>query len=197
MAETKKKSGVAGTIVFVILAAMVIVGVYLSLTRDKNKGGKFEAEVSVSDAGNLIAKDLATNYPGTAREVMKMYCRITQSLYSDDLSDKEIEQLVDQVRMLYADELLAENDRDTMLGLVRGEIKHYNSNKLSINSYNVAESGEITYFRNETPPRAIVNIYFTIKNEKDKSFERAYEEFVLIQDDYSHWKILGWRQTEE
>lgn len=196
MAETKKKSGIAGTIVFVALAALFVIGIYMSLTRNKNEG-KLEADVQISEASNLIAKDLKNSYPGTAREVMKLYCRITQCLYSDDLSDKEIEDLIDQLRMLYADELLAENDRDTMIGLARGEIKHYNSNTMTINSYNVEESGEITYFRNENPPRALIDVYFTIKNDKAKSFERAYEEFVLIEDDNSHWKILGWRLTEE
>lgn len=194
MAKTDKKSGIAGTIVFVALAAIVIFGIYLSLTRDKNKG-KFEANVDTSEASNLIAKDLKNSYPGTAREVMKLYCRITQCLYSDELSDDEIDKLIDQLRMLYAKDLLAENDRTMMIGLARGEIKHYNSNKMTINSYNVEESGEIEMFRDETPQRAIVDIYFTIKNDNDKSFDRAYEEFVLIEED-SKWKILGWRQTQ-
>lgn len=196
MADTRKKSGIAGTIVFVILAAIVVLGIYLSLTRDKNKGGKFEADVNISEASTLISRNLKSDYPGTAREVMKLYCRITQCLYSDELTDEEIEKLIDQLRMLYADDLLAANDRDMMIGLARGEIKHYNSNQLTINSYNVEESGEIQYFRTETPQRAIIDIYFTIKNDKDKSFERAYEEFVLIEEN-SKWKILGWRQTEE
>ena len=194
MAKTDKKSGIAGTIVFVALAAIVIFGIYLSLTRDKNKG-KFEANVDTSEASNLIAKDLKNSYPGTAREVMKLYCRITQCLYSDELSDDEIDKLIDQLRMLYAKDLLAENDRTMMIGLARGEIKHYNSNKMTINSYNVEESGEIEMFRDETPQRAIVDIYFTIKNDNDKSFDRAYEEFVLIEED-SKWKILGWRQIQ-
>lgn len=196
MAEPKQKAGVGGTIIAILIVAAFVVGVYLSITRNKNDG-KFEANVSSTEASTLIAKDLKKNYPGTAREVMKMYCRITQALYSEELSDSEIEKLIDQLRMLYSDELLAENERDTMIGLARGEIMHYRSNEMSINSYNVEESGEITYFRNETPQRAIVDIYFTIKQEKEKNFIRSYEEFVLTENEEGQWKILGWRLSEE
>lgn len=196
MAEPKKKAGIGGVIVVVIIVGAFLIGLYLTLTRGKNEG-KLEANVETSEVSTLLDKDLKNNYPGTVREVMKMYCRITQALYGEELEDDEIEGLIDQLRMLYADALLAENDRDTMIGLARGEIKHYNSNGMTINSYHVEESGEITYYRNDNPPRAIVDIYFTIKHEDDKSFERSYEEFVLTQNSDGQWKILGWRLSEE
>lgn len=194
MAE-KKKAGVGGTIFIVIMAAAVILGFYMMLTRNKDKG-TLEADVDISEASTLIARDLKKDYPGTAREVMKLYCRITQCLYSDELSDDQIEDLVDQIRGLYSDELLAANNREEMIGLARGEIKHYRSNNMTINSYNVCESADIVYYRTSKPYRAVLNIYFTIKTED--GFERAYEEFVLVEDETDgHWKIMGWRMAEE
>ena len=60
------------------------------------------------------------------------------------------------------------------------------------------ESGEIEMHRDEKPPRAIVNMYFTIKHEeKEIWFERSHEEFVLTQNSAGKWKIVGWRLTEE
>lgn len=194
MAKADKKSSLVGTIIFVVLVAAVVIGIYMSVTRSKDSNA-IEANVEVTEASTLISRDLKNNYPATVREVMKYYCRITQCLYSDELSDSEVEKLVDKIRELYSDELLKENDRDTMLGLARGEIKNYRSNKKTIQSYNVAESGEITYYRNETPARAVINIYFTIK--EDNYYVRAYEEFVLVQDSNENWKILGWRLSEE
>ena len=194
MADKEKKTGVLGTVVFVILLAAVVIGVYLTLNRNDDNG-KLEADVEISEVNTLMSRDLTTDYPATAREVMKLYCRITQCLYSEELEDDEIAALVDQIRALYADDLLAENDRDTMLGLARGEIKHYRSNNMVINSYNVAESAEIVYYRTSKPYRAVINIYFTVK--QDTAFTRAYEEFVLVEGDDGRWKILGWRQTEE
>lgn len=196
MAQKKKKSGIGGTIVFVLLVAAVIVGIYMSLTRDKNDG-KLEANVEVTEVSTLLNKDIANDYPGTVREVMKLYCRITQCLYSGAVSDDEAGRLIDQIRLLYSDELLAQNDQNTMVGMALGEIKRYKAAGQTINSYSVAESGEIKYYREETPARAIINIYFTIKNDKDKTFDRAYEEFVLTEDENSHWKIVGWRMAED
>ena len=195
MAQPKKKTSVGGTIVCIALAAAVIVGIYMSVTRNKQKNA-IEADANVTEATTLIARDLDKDYPATVREVMKYYCRITKCLYSDGVSESELTKLTDKLRALYTDELLEENDRTEMFGLIKTEIKNYEKAGTKIQSYNVAESGEITYYRSETPQRAVINIYFTLKQEKDSSFERAYEEFVLVQDDDARWKIMGWRLSE-
>ena len=195
MAQPKKKSSVGTTIVCIVFAAVLIVGVYLSLTRDKQKNA-IEADAEVAEVTTLISRDLDKDYPATVREVMKYYCRITKCIYSEELSDSQMTKLVDKLRGLYSDDLLAQNDRTEMIGLVKTEIKNYNTAETKIQSYNVAESGEITYYRNETPQRALIDIYFTLKN-KDGSIDRAYEEFVLIQDADSRWKIQGWRLSED
>ncbi|MBR5732890.1 MAG: hypothetical protein IKX80_05550 [Lachnospiraceae bacterium] len=197
MAQPKKKTSVGGTIVCIALAAAVIVGIYMSVTRNKQKNA-IEADADVTEATTLIARDLDKDYPATVREVMKYYCRITKCLYSDDVSESQLTRLVDKLRGLYTDELLGKNDRTEMIGLIKTEIKNYEKAGRTIQSYNVAESGEITYYRNETPQRAVINIYFTLKqNDKDSPFARAYEEFVLVQDENARWKIMGWRLSED
>ena len=195
MAQPKKKSSVGTTIVCILFAAVFIVGIYLSITRDKQKNA-IESDAEVTEVTTLISRDLEKDYPATVREVMKYYCRITKCIYSDELSDSQMTKLVDKLRALYSDDLLAKNDRTEMIGLVKTEIKNYKTAETKIQSYNVAESGEITYYRNETPQRALIDIYFTLKN-KDGSFDRAYEEFVLIQDADGRWKIQGWRLSED
>ena len=187
MAQVKKKSSVGGTIVFILILAVVFVGVYLAINRGRNTTSA-EVDVSVSDADKLIARDLKTDYPATVREVLVYYSKITKCLYSDDVSDSQLIELTDKIRGLYSDELLEQNDRTEMIGLIRGEIKKYQANNMSIQSYNVEESGEIVHYKNENPPRAVVDVYFTIKhNEKERYFDRAYEEFVLVQDDDYRW----------
>ena len=195
MAKSTKKAGVGGTIVVVLIIAAFIVGLYMMLTRSKDEKTKLEPNVKVSEATTLIDRDLKKDYPGTAREVMKFYCKITQCLYNNELSDSEIEKLVDQLRGIYSDELLEKNERDMMVGLVRGEIKHYRSNDMTINSYNIAESGEIVYDRTSVPQKCAVDIYLTTKSGNE--FYRSYETFYLYEDDDKHWKILGWEITEE
>ncbi|MBO7353420.1 MAG: hypothetical protein J6X17_09040 [Lachnospiraceae bacterium] len=195
MAQTKKKSSLGATIVGILFGAVFIVGIYLTVTRGRQQNA-IEADAEVSEANTLISRDLEKDYPATVREVMKYYCRITKCLYSDGVSEVQLTELTDKLRELYTDDLLAANDRTEMIGLIKTEIKNYEKAGSKIQSYNVAESGEIKYYRNETPQRAIINIYFTIKQEKDNSFDRAYEEFVLVQDAKDRWKIMGWRMAE-
>ena len=195
MAQTKKKSSLGATIVGILFGAVFIVGIYLTVTRGRQQNA-IEADAEVSEANTLISRDLEKDYPATVREVMKYYCRITKCLYSDGVSEVQLTELTDKLRELYTDDLLAANDRTEMIGLIKTEIKNYEKAGSKIQSYNVAESGEIKYYRNETPQRAIINIYFTIKQEKDHSFDRAYEEFVLVQDAKDRWKIMGWRMAE-
>ena len=195
MAQTKKKSSLGVTIVGILFGAVFIVGIYLTVTRGREQNA-IEADAEVSEANTLISRDLEKDYPATVREVMKYYCRITKCLYSDGVSEVQLTELTDKLRELYTDDLLAANDRTEMIGLIKTEIKNYEKAGSKIQSYNVAESGEIKYYRNETPQRAIINIYFTIKQEKDNSFDRAYEEFVLVQDAKDRWKIMGWRMAE-
>lgn len=190
----KSKLGIGGTIVLLVLFAALVVGLYLMLTRDKDEG-KLEADVDVSEYSTLKQRSLVTNYPQTAREVVKMYCRITKCLYNEDLTESQIEDLVDMLRMLYSEELLAENPREDMIGLVKGDIQSYKKFERTINSYSIDDSGDIVYVRTTKPAKASVNIYFTIK--AGSAFERAYEEILLVEQAENVWKILGWRQSDD
>ncbi|MBR4725389.1 MAG: hypothetical protein IK071_06360 [Lachnospiraceae bacterium] len=190
----KSKLGLGGTIVLLVLFAALVVGLYLMLTRDKDEG-KLEADVDVSEYSTLKQRSLVTNYPQTAREVVKMYCRITKCLYNEDLTESQIEDLVDMLRMLYSEELLAENPREDMIGLVKGDIQSYKKFERTINSYSIDDSGDIVYVRTTKPAKASVNIYFTIK--AGSAFERAYEEILLVEQAENVWKILGWRQSDD
>ena len=190
----KKKAGIGGTIVVVVILAALVIGFYLMLTRDK-RDGKLESDVDVTDAATLLSRDLGKNYPQTAREVVKYYCRITKSLYSEDLSDKQIEQLVDMLRLLFSDELLEQNPKDNMLEFVKGDIRKYKNNKRTITSYSIDESGDIIYIRTTKPAKATLNIYFTIK--EGGYFERAFEEVKLYEAEENVWKILGWQESKD
>ena len=190
----KSKMGIGGTIVMVILFVIVVVGIYLMITRTKNEG-KLESNVDITEYSTLKQRNLITNYPQTAREVVKLYCRITKCLYNEELSDSQIEELVDMLRMLYSSELLDENPREDMIGLVKGDIQSYKKFERTINSYSIDDSGDIVYVRTTKPAKATVNMYFTIK--AGSAFERAYEEILLVEENENIWKILGWRQSED
>ncbi|MBO4510790.1 MAG: hypothetical protein J5718_05545, partial [Lachnospiraceae bacterium] len=89
MATNKKKSPL-GTIVFMVLFAAVVIGIYFAITRNKDNSSTKEIPAETSEADTLIKKDLDWEYPATPREVLKLYCRITKCLYNDDLTDEQI-----------------------------------------------------------------------------------------------------------
>ena len=60
----KKKSSPVGTIIFCVLLAAVIIGLYFMLTR-KKEDTKNEIPVETSEADNLIKKDIDYDYPAT------------------------------------------------------------------------------------------------------------------------------------
>lgn len=190
----KKEKSLVGTIVFLLLAGAVVVGIYLSLTREKPKTTA-EIAVNSTEAQQLLKKDMIFDYPQTPREVLKLYCRITKCLYNDELTDAEIEGLMYQMRSLYADELLAVNDEKEMLGLLKGEIKRYHDEKMTIYNYTVDSGSKAEHLDTIGGDTTILNLYFTIR--QDANMTRAYEEFTLIQDKIGNWKIIGFRTTPE
>lgn len=189
--DRKRLQGRIGTIVFLVLLAVVIIGLFLRLT-NREDNGKLEQRIETSEAQQLLAKDMVNNYPSTAREVLKLYCRVTTCLYNDELTDSERDGLVDLLRALYSDELLANNDKETMYIFAESDAKEYKKNKKSINSYTIDPASKIEYISDKHSDRAVINMFFTLKN--GNSFERSYEEFVLKVSDDGYWKILGWRQ---
>lgn len=194
MAKTRKKSGVGGTVLFVILMAVIIVGVYIMITTGEDNG-KLEPEVKQTETEMLLDRDMEKDYPGTVREVVKVYCRLTMCLYNEEFDEEQVEALTRQLRCLYDEELLAENDEQTHFAGIKGDIAHYQSNKMSINSYTVDRASDIQYKTSDSGETAGINMYFTIN--ENGSFKRSYQEFILRKDTGGKWKILGWRQTAE
>lgn len=190
----KNKKGMAGTVIFVILLAAVLIGAFVLLTKKTNES-KLEAEVTVSEAEEILDRNLdGSDYPVTPREVLKMYGRIVKCLYNEDVSERETEKLIAQLRKLYSDELLFINPEDEMVTLSAGEINSFRKAGNKIYSYTVDSADTIQYITDSEGERAVLNMYFMIKEGSD--FERSYESFVLEKNENGRWKILGWKRTE-
>lgn len=193
MAATKKKKGPLGTIIFMVLFAAVVIGIYFAITRNKDNSAK-EIPAEVSEADTLIKKDLDWEYPATPREVLKLYCRITRCLYNDDLTDEQIKKLVSQVRNLYSFDLLENNAEDEQIAFIKGDRSEYKKNKKTIFSFAIDSAGNIEYMDTKAGKTALIKMYFTLK--AGANMDRAYEEFSLIREDSGRWKIAAWRKSE-
>lgn len=193
MAINKKKSGPLGTIIFMVLFAAVVIGIYFAITRGMNTDTK-EIPAETSEADALIKKDLDWEYPATPREVLKLYCRITKCLYNDDLTDEQIKKLVSQVRNLYSFDLLENNAEDEQIAFIKGDRVEYKKDKKTIFSFAIDSASNIEYIDTKAGKTALIKMYFTLK--AGANMERSFEEFSLIRQDDGKWKIAAWRQSE-
>lgn len=191
-----KKSGktAAGTVVIMgILAALVIFGFYGMTKEPQNgKSGKKQTEAEI-----LIEKDITGNYPETPREVLRLYGRITRCMYNETLTDKEFEQLSDQLRLLFDDELLANNPRDKFLVELKADIGSYKEESKIISDYQVQRGSATDYGTIDDKEYATLKMSMFLQTTgTDKSYSRVYEEFLLRQDEKECWKILHWQLTD-
>ena len=191
--SAKKKNSPVGTIIFTILLAAVIIGIYFAITRNKNNDTK-EIPAETSEADTLIKKDLDWEYPATPREVLKLYCRITKCLYNDDLTDEQIKKLVGQVRNLYSFELLENNAEDEQISFIKGDRDQYKKDKKTIFNFAIDSANNIEYIDTKAGKTAVIKMYFTLRS--GANMDRAFEEFSLIQEASGRWKIAAWRMSE-
>ena len=190
MGTVPKKKSPAGTIVFLVLLAAVVIGGYLMITRNKDKGTK-EIPAESSEADNLIKKDLFFDYPATPREVLKFFCRITKCLYNDDLSEEQMKKLVSQARGLYSLELLDSNDEKEQLARIKGDAEEYKKQKKEIYSYTLESASELESINTKAGKTTIIKMYFTVK--AGSAMKKLFEEFSLVEDSNGRWKIAAFR----
>lgn len=188
--NNKKKS----TVILLIVLAIVLVGVILSFVR-MIKNEKNADEGKKTEVQKLLDKNLDNSYPATEREVVKVYCRIQQQMYSGECSDEQIQGLFAQMRKLYDEELLAENSYDGHYKKLMDELKEYKKNKAKITSYEILqESGDTVKGEYKGKEQALVDVLFRTRKDSDR--QKSVQEFVLRKDDDDRWKILGWYKVE-
>ena len=87
--------------------------------------------------------DLENDYPLTPRAVLKLYCRTVECCYNETLEEKQLEDILKQMRLLFDDEFLNNNPYADHLDGLKMEIDDYQSNGKTITSYNVESAGSV------------------------------------------------------
>jgi len=158
------------------------------------------SEEDLTEVEKVLVKDLKKDYPKTPREVVKFYNRIIKCYYSEDLSEKELEDMVDQMLYLLDEDLLLVNPRDEYYKSVVSDIEEYEEKNKYIVSTDVCDSNDVTYIddvkdgSNEVDKLAYVNASYFINT--DGKFTNTYQQFVLRQDEDGNWKILTFYEVE-
>ena len=190
MKKTKQKT--MGTI-FIMAILVIAVGVgFWQIMESKRVQSKNEEKSKIEEVNEIIEKDFEANYPGTPREVVKMYSRISSCCYNQELSDDELVLLVEKMRELFDEELLAANPTEKHIEELKKDAEKYHEAKRTISSYTVDKNSSVEKKNIDGKEYASLRASYLVQ-ESNSGYTKTYEEFILRADDKKHWKIVGWQ----
>ena len=187
----KKAQGMKGLIIAIVLILLVVGYYYYLSHRDVDK----TEEVTVSEAQDLLLRDLDRNYPPTPKEVVKYFFEITTCLYNENLSEEEVEALALKIQELYDGELVLHNPDEDYFTDLKSEIAAFKESNSRILNYSTSSSVDVFYF--EEDEGSFARLYGTYYLQVQKSLKSLEEVFVLRKDRDGHWKVYGWQPVED
>ncbi|MBR2046539.1 MAG: hypothetical protein IJ958_10485 [Agathobacter sp.] len=151
-------------------------------------------EKDLTEVEKVMVRKLDENYPKTPREVVKFYNRIISCYYGEELTEEQLNKLVDQMMCLLDEDLLIVNPRDEYYNSIVADIELYKKANKSVVSTDVCDSNEVKYVddvkegTSEVDKIAYVDASYFVNEDGD--FVYSYQQFVLRQDDDGRWKII-------
>lgn len=175
-------------VIVLICLIAIVAGYYIYTSRLAGKN-----QITTDEYTILSSRDLEISYPETPREVVKLYSRMVKYLYDDKVSEKKTKKVVEQMRLLFSDQLLEKNTLNSQLTHLESDVAAFAKEKKAIIGYEVVESSLKTK-EVDGKERATIIVGFSIKN--NDNYEHSNELFLLEKDTEGKWKIVGWQITE-
>lgn len=193
----KKKQKMMWTVIAMVVV-VVTVGLVFWQVMENRRANLGDGTSGKTDEVNVILhKDFQADYPGSPREVVKMYSRISSCLYSNPgMSDKDFDAIVLKMRELFDDELLNSNPFDTQLKALKAEVEEYEDAKKSISSYTVDNNSLVKKSKVKGKNYASLSASYLVSSKKS-GYSKTYEKFLLREDLDGRWKILGWELVKD
>ena len=186
----KTQNPVVVGIVMALLAVFIIGGFFLV----RSIGLKnLELKKSKTEVEKLMELNLDDNYPGNAREVLKIYNRILKCCYNEELTDEQIKKLAEQNQKLFDEQLLEKNPLDQYVEKLKKDIEDYKSKKTTI--ANIAIQDLVEAEREERGGYKFCNLLVSYIVKDTKGLKTTNEKYYLREADTGRWKILFWELT--
>lgn len=186
----KTQNPIIVTLVMIVLAVVVIGGFFLARHIGEKKQ---ETRKSKTEVEKLMELDLDENYPGTAREVLKINNRLMKCYYNEDLTDEQLKSLAMQNQKLFDEELLKRNPYDVYVERLKKEIEGYKKTKVTIINIGLQELAEA-----ETEERGgykFCNLLVSYFLKEGNGHKKTNHKYYLREDENGKWKILFWEVT--
>lgn len=174
-------------IIIAIACICVICGGFYLFSQSLNSGNEDE----LTEIQKVLVKDLEKDYPKTPREVAKFYNRIVACYHDENTTEEQVGKLVDQMMLLFDEDMIAKNPRDVYYAAVVSDIELYKQTKKNIASMSVCDTNEV---RTVTDDRngdelAFVDVDYFVNT--DGKFTNSYITIGLRKDADGKWKIVG------
>lgn len=186
----KTQNPIVVGIVMALLAVFIIGGFFLV----RSIGLKnLELKKSKTEVEKLMELNIDDNYPGNAREVLKVYNRILKCCYNEELTDEQIKKLAEQNQKLFDEQLLEKNPLDQYVEKLKKDIKDYKDKKTTIANIAIQDLAEAE--REERGGYKFCNLLVSYIVKDTKGLKTTNEKYYLREDDKGRWKILFWELT--
>lgn len=182
-----------GAWVIALLCVALVCGAFY-FVKVRSQDNLANGKDNLTEVQRIITKNLTENYPATPREVVKLYNRIITAYYKEDYTDQELEQMADQVLLLFDEKLLEVNPRETYLAYLRADIADYANRARYIADARVCDTSEVKYVSDGDDSLAYVTASYFVREKNE--YTRTYQQYVLRKDGDGNWKILGFYQIE-
>lgn len=189
----KRFSGKKGFVILIFLACL-IVGYYAYLSNHNSAKQEEDEAAILSNVEKALSRDLETNYPPTPREVIKYFSEISECFYNEEYSEEKLVKLADKIRLLYDDELVANQTEDEYIKQLKEDIEEFNENKRTIYSYAPSSSIDVETFTEDGYEWARLYCLYSIK--EGAMVKKSNTQFLLRKDSDGHYKIYGWKLVE-
>lgn len=152
------------------------------------RGNKIEVQ-------KLIDLDLENDYPGNAREVLKLQNRFIKCYYNEELTEDDIKKLAKQNQKIFDKELLERNPYDAYVKRLESEIEGYKKSKVTIVSTEIEDFSDAE--REVRGGYNFCNLLTSYFLKEDKEYKKTNQKYYLREDETGKWKILFWEISKK
>ncbi|RKM59471.1 MULTISPECIES: DUF6715 family protein [unclassified Butyrivibrio] len=182
------KSAVIKSVVLIFFAALIVLGMYLLLTRNKEKEPKYDESYALSSVDEITTTNLDKNYPANPKKVVELYAKTMQILYRETYSADQELKMITVLSGLMDDELLANQANFTQS--MRNEVQERKKEDYSISNY-VVLTKDIDETTVDGRKMCHVDLMYSLRKGTSGTSILKYR-YVMRQDDAGNWKIMGW-----
>ena len=186
-------SAIIKSVVLIVLGALVVLGVYMALTRTKKTPTEETYVSTVVD--EFTTMNLEKNYPASSRKVVELYIRTMQVLLKEEYNTEQADKMIALIKGLMDDELLANNmnfEKD-----IKEEVARKKAEDNSISNFEVLQKREPDEYKTNGRWMCRVDCIYYMRMGTQGTVTVDYTFILRREEGTGNWKIYGWTLKEE